>query len=84
MHLMQTSIKVSLPGARKIALENTSVAVAWSLVFLVDVEHFIRAHLVAGEESDRLLDVPRIVPFLHSFDKLIVSGYHIDGYIANI
>lgn len=84
MHLMQTSIKVSLPGARQIAFENTSVAVAWSLVFLVDVEHFIRAHLVAGKEGDWLLNVPRIVPFLHCFDKLVVSGNHIDGHIANI
>ena len=84
MHLVQAPVEVGLPSGRQIAFENAPVAVAWSLVFLVDVEHLVRAHLVAGQEGDRLLDVPRIVPLLHCFDKLVVSGYHIDGHVVHI
>ena len=84
VHIVQASVEVGSPGARQIAFEDASVAIAWRLVFLIDVEHLAGAHLVAWKEGDWLLDITRIVPFLHGFDKLIVGGYHIDGHISYV
>ena len=48
VHLVQASIEFGAHLTRHIILEQTSVAVAGSLIFLVNIEHFITTHLVAG------------------------------------
>lgn len=63
MHLVQTPVEVSVPLARHVRLEDTSITVRWRLTFLINIGHLIRAHLVAGKESNGLFYIARIVPF---------------------
>ena len=44
--IVQTSVEVSTPISRQVALEEASIAVAWSLVLLIDVDFFSARHLV--------------------------------------
>ena len=61
MHLVQTPVEVRPPLARHVRLEDTSVAVGRRLTFLINIGHLVRAHLVAGKESNGLLYIARIV-----------------------
>ena len=72
MHLVQAPVEISAPGRRHVRLEENSVAVAGRLIFFVDVGHITRAHLVAGKESNGLLDIARVVPLLLRLDKLVM------------
>ena len=44
--IVQTSVKVRIPIRRQVVLEEASIAVAWSLVLLINVGLLTVRHLV--------------------------------------
>ena len=83
MHLVQASVEIVANVTRQIRLEQAPVAVAGHLVFLVNVFHLVVAHLVAGQESDGLLHVARVVSLVHRFNQLVVIGDQSDGEVSH-
>ena len=84
VHIVQASVEVRRPSTRHIRLEYAPITVAGRLVVLVDVDHFVCAHLIARQEFDRVLDVAWVVSFLHCFNQLVVAGDHLNGIISHI
>jgi hypothetical protein len=69
---------------RQIFLKQTSIAVAWRLIPLVDVAFIICGHLVGRNKVNFRLCVTRIVALVLCFDELVLTFDHTNGDIAYI